>query len=127
MDMGMVTLISVGINALAAVLAPIIARKLTQRTEQLKQVEAAASAMSQGLTVIETAVNAVKESDGTGAGNKVAERIKQYGLPARLAVDTARTVARTLREKAEAEYEARIIAEERAEHQARLAADEDAL
>jgi len=101
MDPGILTLISVALNALAAVFAPLVAKKLVSQTGKIKKAEETLDLLGAGIRVIDRAVEENKDAlSRTGAGDRVARTIRTYGPPARQLVDSARTVARTLREEA---------------------------
>lgn len=121
MDMGLVALISVGVNALVAVFGPFVARKLANQANKLEQAERAAEVLSNGIEIIETAVEQNKDAlSRTGAGNKIAATIKQYGPACKEIVDVARTTAKAIREQGAGYYEAERIAEAREEREERI-------
>lgn len=123
MDSGVITLISVVVNALVAVVAPLMARRMATQQERLAQTEQTLGTVSAGLQVIEQAVEENKDALArTGAGDRIAQTIRTYGPAARNLVDTARTAARDLSVSAREAYEAEIIRREHEEHDARVAA-----
>ena len=125
MESGMVTLISVAVNALAAIAAPMLARRMARQGEKLRQAEEAAETIAAGMEVIERAVEENKDKlSRTGAGDRIARAIRAYGPSAKELVDTARSATRQLRESAVRAYEEEIIARERAERAERLHASE---
>ena len=96
------TLVSVALNALAAVFAPLVAKKLGDKTRKLDVTENALGTVATGLRVVERAVEDNKELlNRTGAGNKIANTIRTYGPAAKELVDTARQVAAQVRRAGE--------------------------
>lgn len=100
MESGIITLVSVAINALAAVFAPWVARKMTKQQERLAQAEETLGLVSDGLLTVEQAVEENKGALGRSAGNKIAKTIREYGPAARQLVDAARSAARELQGEA---------------------------
>ena len=114
---GIITLISVAVNALAAVLAPFIARKLAAQKEKLQRADDTMATLGAGVRVIEKAIEENKDAlSRTGAGNKIVKTIGTYGPAARQLVDSARGVAHTLREAGTSAYVEAVIQRERREH-----------
>lgn len=102
MEAGILTLISVAVNALTAIVAPLVARKLATQKETVKQAEDKLTLIGSGLRVIERAVEENKDAlSRTGAGNRIARTIRTYGPVAKHLVDSARDVARHLRKEAD--------------------------
>jgi uncharacterized membrane protein len=107
MESGIVTLISVAVNALAAVFAPFLARRMTRQQEKLAAAEETLEMVGSGLRVVEQAVEENKKTlTATGAGDKIARTIRSYGPAARALVDAARSAARELQESAVEAYAA---------------------
>ena len=105
-----ITLISVALNALAAFFAPLVARRMASQQKKLKKVEDNLNVLGAGIRIIEKAVEENKDSPSqTGAGNRVVQTIRNYGPAAKQLVDTARSVAGTLRTEAVAAHEAEAI------------------
>lgn len=99
MSSGIITLISVAVNAFAAVLAPIFTRKFVSQQEKLRRTEETMETVGAGLRVIERAVEENKDAlSRTAAGDRIAQTIRTYGPAARQLVDAARSASRTLRE-----------------------------
>ena len=97
MDSGIITLISVAVNALAGVLGSFFARKIASQRTRLQHTEATMETLSDGLTVIERAVEENKDAlSRTGAGDRIAKTIRTYGPAARQLVDAARSATREL-------------------------------
>lgn len=116
MEAGVITLISVAVNALAAVFAPIVARKLARQHDNIRRAEETCALLGTGIEVLEQAVEENKDAlSRTGAGNQIAQSIRVYGPAARQLVDAARTAAHHFRESAAVAYEQRIIRRERRE------------
>jgi hypothetical protein len=107
MESGLVTLVSVVINALAALFAPFVARKMAKQQERLVSVEETLELVGSGLRVVEQAVEENKKGlSTTGAGDRIARTITSYGPAARALVDAARSAARELQGSAVKAYEA---------------------
>lgn len=103
MNAGILTLISVALNALTAIIAPLLARKLASQTDRIRKAEGALDLVGAGLRVVDRAVEQNKDALArTGAGNRIAETIRAYGPAARQLVDSARAAATALREQARA-------------------------
>jgi hypothetical protein len=101
MDAGIITLISVAVNALVAVFAPFVARRMSKQEENLTRAEHAMETLGAGIRVIERAVEENKDAlSRTGAGNRIAQTIQAYGPAARQLVDTARVTAQALHQAA---------------------------
>ena len=97
MDSGIITLISVAVNALAGVLGPLFARKIASQRKRLQQTEETMKTLGTGLAVIEQAVEENKDAlSRTGAGDRIAKTIRTYGPAARQVVDAARSATREL-------------------------------
>ena len=95
--MEIVTLISVVVNALAAVAAPFLAKRMSKQQTRLVQVQDSLDLVANGLQVIERAVEDNKDAlSRSGAGDKIAQCIRTYGSAAKELVDTARLVAKDL-------------------------------
>ena len=104
MDAGILTLISIALNALTAIFAPFLARKLTSQAGKIRKTEDALNLVGAGIRVIERAVEENKDAlSRTGAGNRIARTIRTYGPAAKELVDSARAVAGALRAQASAE------------------------
>ena len=102
MGAGILTLISVVVNAVTAIVAPLVGRKLAAQKETIQKTEDKLAVVGSGLRVIERAVEENKDAlSRTGAGNRIARTIRTYGPMAKQLVDSARDVARHLREEAE--------------------------
>jgi len=98
METGLLTLISVAVNALVAVFAPLAARRMTAQSGKLRKAEETLDLLGAGLRVVDRAVEENKDAlSRTGAGNRIATTIRTYGPAAKQLVDTARNVAGTLR------------------------------
>lgn len=120
METGLITLVSVALNALVAVFAPLIARRLVSQQEKLRQAEEAMQMLGAGIRLIERAVEENKDTLArTGAGDRIARTISTYGPLAKQLVDSARSAAAKLRDEATAAYEAEVIRREHKEHAAR--------
>ena len=99
MNSGIITLISVAVNALAGVLGPLFARKIVSQRKQLQQTEETMKTLGAGLAVIEQAVEENKDAlSRTGAGDRIAKTIRIYGPAARQLVDAARSATREISE-----------------------------
>jgi len=97
MNAGIITLISVVVNTVAAVFAPFIARKLASQQDKIRRTEETMNKLGAGLRVIESAVDENKDTlSRTGAGDRIVRTIRTYGPAARQIVDAARSAARTL-------------------------------
>jgi len=97
MDAGIITLISVAVNAVAGILGPLFARKIASQRKRLKQTEETMETLSNGLRVIEQAVEENKDAlSRTGAGDRIARTIRTYGSAARQLVDVARSATREM-------------------------------
>ena len=107
METGILTLISVALNALAAVFAPMLARKMASQSDKIRRAEETLGLLGAGIRVVERAVEENKDELGrTGAGNRIARTIRTYGPAAKQLVDSARTVAAALHEETQALSEA---------------------
>ncbi len=116
MDAGIVTLISVAINALTAVFAPLFAKKLSRQREQIRKTEETCELIGTGLEIVENAIDENKEAlAGSGAGDAVTYTIRNYGPAAKQLVDSARLAARRFNTAAAEAYEQEIISQERRE------------
>ena len=121
--MGWLTLVSVIVNALAAIVAPLIARKMADKTAAIQKAESALETVSAGMGILEQAVEANKDAlSKSGPGNVIAQTVTTYGPAAKTLVDTARQVALTVRLGAEAAYVASALVEEVNKETARRAA-----
>lgn len=97
MASGVLALISVAINAVAAIVAPIVARRMGRQQERLARAEETLELVGSGLQVVEKAVEENKEElSTTGAGDAIARTIRSYGPAARQLVDAARSAARRM-------------------------------
>jgi len=106
METGILTLVSVAVNALAAVFAPMIARRMAGQREKIRKTEETLGLLGTGIRVIERAVEENKDAlSRTGAGNKIADTIRTYGPAAKQLVDSARSVAVTLHEETQSVVE----------------------
>jgi len=102
MSAGIITIVSVAVNALVTALAPFIARKLARQRDELRRAEETCALLSDGITTIERAVEENKDAlSRTGAGDRIARTIRAYGAAAKQLVDAARMAARRLRENGE--------------------------
>ena len=116
MDMGIISLVSIAVNAFTAVLAPFIARKLSNQQQRLRGAEETMDLVGAGLRVVERAVEENKDALArSGAGDRIAQTVRTYGPAARQLVDAARSAARNLRVEAVEAYEQEVIRSERAE------------
>lgn len=103
MGTGIITLVSVLLNAAAAVFAPLVAKRLASQSDKIRKAEETLDLLGAGIRVIERAVEQNKDATArTGAGNVIAGTIRAYGPAARQLVDSARTVAAALREGTDA-------------------------
>jgi len=104
MSSGIITILSVAVNALVTAIAPFVARKLARQREQLQRVEETCTLLSDGITAIERAVEENKDAlSRTGAGDRIARTIRAYGSATKEMVDAARAAARQLRRDGEAQ------------------------
>ena len=114
---GIITLISVALNALVAVFAPVIASRLVKQKGELERAADALEKLGAGIRVVEKAVEDNKDSlSQTGAGNRITQTIRTYGPAARQLVDSARGLAHALRDAAADAYVDEVIRSERQEH-----------
>ena len=106
METGIIALVSVALNALTAIFAPMIARRMGAQTQKIRKTEETLGLLGTGIRVIERAVEANKdELSRTGAGNRIAQTIREYGPAAKQLVDSARSAAVALHEEAQAVVE----------------------
>jgi len=103
MNADLLTLVSVVINALVAILAPVVARKLAAQRENLRRTEETCELLSEGIQTIERAVEENKDLlSRTGAGNRIARTIRAYGPALKNLVDAARMAAHRFLEEPDA-------------------------
>lgn len=122
MDAGILTLISVALNAVVAILAPLFARRYAEKKSALVVAQDTLQTVSNGLVAVEQAIEENKDAlSRSAAGDAVVRTIRTYGPAATAIVDAARDAAHQI---ADVEYESRIIAQEHAEHAARVQSGE---
>ena len=126
MESGLITLVSVALNILAGFIAPVVARRMASQQDRLRRAEDDLDVVGSGIRVIEKAVEENKDAlSRSGAGNRVAQTIRNYGPAARQVVDAARSVAGTLRASATAVWEEEMVRREHRERAAREQARQD--
>jgi hypothetical protein len=108
------------LGSLSVIVVPWLARLLSDKAQQVREVEDTAGSIAEGLKYVEAAVAANKPDDGAGAA--ITRTIQQYGPCAIAAVDTARDLAHQIAEEAWKAQEALIIAREREAHAREVAA-----
>ena len=107
------------LGSLSVIVVPWLARRLSDRTEQVRAAEDTAGRIAEGLKYVEAAVAANKPADGPGSA--ITRTIQQYGPCAIAAVDTARGLAHQIAEESWKAQEAEIIAREHAIHDREVA------
>ena len=115
--MEIVNVVTAIVTGLAAILGPVLGKLLVSQRAKLDKADETLEVLGNGVRIIEKAVEDNKDLLGkSGAGDRVVRTIRTYGPVACQIVDSARSVAGTLRETSDASYVEAIVARERSEH-----------